>query len=343
MVINFNRDFFHFGNDLVWYYSYFKNFLDYQPGFLNSFEHDDLANVSIKSSEPLYHFLVYLTSNLSNAYYPFYLFWVHCVIYLVPTFVIINICKIERVSIFICFSLVLFQMLVFYDFGNAYNLIRQQVACSFMVLSFYFMYVRNFKSCILFSLLSVLTHNSTVIIVILIINFCLYNLRYISYKSLVFLAIILSFSYVLAYFSINDNYETLNDKSRGVFVKLIDFSLFLSAFIVVYFIDSKYREIYRFLFIFFIALLLSHISSFLPLRFFTFYDSFKWLVYFILLNFFYSKLSLIKNVDFFMLFISFFLTFFYFNLKIVYTDYTYDGTFVDFVFDSPFYYLDINL
>lgn len=343
MVVNFNRDFFHFGNDLVWYYSYFKNFADYQSGFFSSFGNDDLADVSLKFSEPFYHLLVYLSSKLTNGYYPFYLFWVHCFIYLIPTFVIISICKLERVSILVCFSLVLFQMLVFYDFGNAYNLIRQQVASSLMIICFYFMYVKNIKLCILFSVLAVLTHNSTIIVVALILLFCLYNLKYISYKYVVWLSCMLSLFYVIAYFKINDNYENLNDKSRGVFVQLIDLSLFILSMVIVFFYDPKYRNVYRFLLIFFIALSFSYASSFLPLRFLTFYDSFKWLVYFILLNYISSRLSRYKYSDYFILFSSTFLAFTYFNLKLTYTDYTYNGTFFDFALDSPIFYLGINL
>jgi hypothetical protein len=189
----------------------------------------------------------------------------------------------------------------------------------------------------------VLTHNSTVIVVALIFLFCLYNLKYISYKYVLLLSCILSFIYVAAYFKLNDNYESLNDKSRGVFVQLIDFSLFVFSIVIVYFYDSKYRNIYRFLLIFFIALMFSHVSSFLPLRFLTFYDSFKWLVYFILLNYISSRLSRYRHSDFFIFLISISLTFLYFNLKLTYTDYSYNGTFIDFVLDSPIFYLGINL
>jgi hypothetical protein len=342
IVINFNRDFFHIGNDLAWYYSYFKNFADYQLGFTSAFE-DDLANISLKPTEPFYHLLVYISSKLTNGYYPFYIFWVHCFIYLIPTFVIIQICKIERVSVLICFSLVLFQMLVFYDFGNAYNLIRQQVASSFIVLSFYFMYIKKPKLCFLFAVVSVLTHNSTVLIVAIIFLFCLYNLNYISYKLVFLFTSILSFIYVLAYFSLSGNYEELEDQSRGAIVKLIDFSLFTWSAIVVFLYDSKHRNIYRFLLLFFVALLFSHASLFLPLRFLTFYDSFKWLVYFILLNFISSKLSAYRYSDFFIFIVSFALSFLYFNLKLTYTSYSYYGKFMDFVFDSPAFYLGINL
>ena len=343
IIINFNKDFFYQGNDLLWYYSYFKNFSDYELGFLNAFQDDNLASVTLKSSEPLYHFLVYASSKLTNGYYPFYITLIHSIVYLIPTFVIINICKLERVPVLICLSLVLFQMLVFYDFGNAYNMIRQQVASSFVVLSFYFMYLKKPKLCIFFCMLSVFTHNSTVIVVALIFLFCLYNLKYFSYKTVVFFSSVLSFIYVLAYFKISGDYEDLQDQSRGLALQLLDFILFLLSGLIVFFYDSKYRNIYRFILIFFIALTFSYASSFLPLRFLTFYDSFKWLVYFVLLNFLSSKLIRYKGADFFILLCSSLLAFIYFNLKLTYTTYYYSGSFIDFVLDSPIFYLGTNL
>ncbi|WP_137226654.1 EpsG family protein [Shewanella sp. MEBiC00475] len=343
VVINFNKDFFYQGNDLLWYYSYFKNFSDYQLGFFSAFQDDNLATVTLKSSEPFYHLLVYASSKLTNGYYPFYITMIHSIIYLVPTFVIINICKIERVPVLICLSLVLFQMLVFYDFGNAYNMIRQQVASSFVVLSFYFMYVKKPQLCLFFCVISIFTHNSTVIVVALIFLFCLYNLNYLSYKVVVFTSSILSFIYILLYFKISGDYEDLQDQSRGLALQLLDFILFFLSGIIVFFYDSKYRHIYKFIFIFFIALSFSYASSFLPLRFLTFYDSFKWLVYFILLNFLSSKLIRYKSADFFILLISTSLAFIYFNLKLTYTTYYYSGTFIKFVFDSPVFYLGTNL
>ncbi|WP_076539479.1 EpsG family protein [Shewanella sp. UCD-KL21] len=342
ILINFNREFFVKGNDLEWYYTYFTNFSDYELGFFNAFE-DDLASVSLKASEPLYHFFVYASSKATNGYYPAYILWVHCVIYLIPTFVIIEICKREKINVLICCSLVLFQMLVFYDFGNAYNLIRQQVASSFLVLTFYFMYIKKPWFCLFFAIVSVLTHNSTVLMAALILLFCLYNINYISYKLLLTATVLLSIFYVAVYFNLSGHYEDLEDKSRGLVVKLIDFSIFIFSGVIVFFYDSKYRNVYRFLVVLFIALMFCHISSFLPLRFLTFYDSFKWLNYFIIFNYFSTKLSSYKNANLSIFASCLILGFTYFNLKLTYTAYIYNGSFLDFVIDSPIYYLGIDL
>jgi hypothetical protein len=333
--INIHREIFTRGNDLLWYVYYWKIFPDYNNGFLNIFN-SDLYTIAPKSSEPIYHLITYFLSKLFDGYYPIYVLWVHLIIYLTPSVIIFKICKSRNVPDLIIFTIIVFQMLMFYDFSNTYNIVRQHVCMSFLMIAFYFSLNKKVFYCALWCIISILTHNSSVIISAVIFLLAINrSVWFINNKSILIFTIFLSVCFVYVYNALMPNYEYLDDQGRGAFVKLLELLIFAFSIFIVNFISNKYYDLWMFYFLIVVIVIISHMSVFLPLRFFTYLDAFKWIAWLII----FEVLNLNSKSNRKILICLIFVPVIYLSLKIYVSTVTFNIDIKNYLLSSPYEYI----
>jgi hypothetical protein len=338
--INYAREIHTKGNDLIWYTYYWDMYSHFSGSFFDVFSDREVFISSTgtpfrpRVTEPVFHFACFVLSKISGGNYLFFVTWVNAFIYVVPCCMIMKFSKLNGTPTNITWIICLMQLLVFYDFSNAFNLVRQHFAMAFLLICFYYSYKCDWKPMLVFGLLAVFSHNTTFVIVLILFSMYLYNSHRISkYSTLVFFTSIFSLLFVLAYFNFSSKYEYLTDQGRGDFVKIIEVVVFvLSSFIVMKKgVGEGSVNLWRYYFLVMVLLAFTHMSSFLPLRYFTYLDVFKWIGWLIIIEYLfkYEKYKLLVALS--LVFVSFV----YFYLKFEFSIYVFNGELIDFFTDLP--------
>lgn len=332
IYVNYNREIFTPGNDLIWYSIYWKVYASYDMGFLSIFN-GDIYKVVPRATEPVFHFLSYALSRLSNANYLVFVAWILSVIYIIPCYIFFKVVKPVDNSSYLIALLCTFQLLMLYDFSNSFNLLRQYFAMSLLLLCFYYSYKKEFGLMLVWGVLSVLSHSSSAIFVLLFGFLYLFNAGYIKNKLLLIaLFFVFSFLFMFIVLSIDSHYEELEETGRGMALKLIDFSVFVFATFVVFYKSKKYSFLWYYYFSVVVVIGFSHLSSYLPLRYFAYLDSFKWIGYLIIIDYMFGRFVCRK--EFFVLLV--FVPFLYFVLKFNVSTFVFNDDIVGFVLSSPY-------
>jgi len=276
-------------NDLIWYSEhYFLNLTDYYYEVFGGYR----AGVQARWTEPVYHSLSYLVSNLTDGNYTIFVFIVTMGIYgggvySVNSFLGLSSLSNRKVAIVLIFFL--FFGVVF---TQSLHLIRQYLACMFVLVSLVGLVRGSVNHFFIFTALAFLTHNATFIVSILF--YCIYFLGGRGWGIKANLLYCLGASFVLAAayivsFSILGSASRLmiDDGSVGSIVKITDISLFILSLFI--FMNNKKigltdRYIYLMYFSFCVFLFFLHYSGFLGLRYYFYLDFLRWVpVYLIFL------------------------------------------------------------
>jgi hypothetical protein len=332
-LINYNKEIFTSGNDLVWYtlywYEYAKDFLT-----IENVLYGDIYTVTPKLTEPVFHYVCYILSNIVNGNYFTFVFMNMLSTYFTSYLVIKNILKIEGVDNSIVLILVCMQMYVFYDFGNAYNILRQYMAMAFVIISLYHSYKGNIINCGIFSILSILTHNSSILLVLPFFMLCFVDNKKqkitLNPSFIYFFSVAITVVFSLAFLLYSGWYEDLEDQGRGNALKLIDVGAFILSTFAMNKNKFRYKKIWRYYFVTMLILIFSHISSFLPLRYFTYLDSIKWIGWFIIFETVKNEFNLKVYRVFYLL------SFVYLYLKISNSTFVYNIDFIRSILVSPY-------
>jgi hypothetical protein len=295
-LINFNKE---IENDLVWYSEHF--FYHFGGNILDIFS-TPYSGVIAKSTEPLYHIFSFLISNITYSNYFLYIASITALIYFPLSIIIIKVSNRLNFSPIDTSILLFFFLTMSMTFTLTAHLIRQYIAISFLSCMIYNLVLYNNRRTILFSIISILTHNATlpIIIIILIVHSIHYLFRNKSRSVILLLTcsitIFLTFLVIETIVWLGDgNRLHINDGAISAVVKYIDGSIFVIS-ILCYLCTPKRNNIISFLYIiyfsFFTFILYVQNYDFLALRYYFFLDVLRWIpVMLILYSFSFKKIT----------------------------------------------------
>lgn len=282
-------DFLGVGNDLGWYSTQWYAFNNYEYGFLSIFDDDyaifinDGFLVQPKISEPIYHGFSYFFSKITDANFIFYTYTLTFFIYIPACIVLFKMLKSSKKNeILIALVLVFF---IFYSmtFTNMFNMIRHYCSGSFLIITLYFIYSKRIRWAFLFGILAVLTHNAAIVVcAIYILVFYIEKLPYkkdwIKVLYVVIGSSTISLLYLSVYFATFTNYEKLDDKGAGLLLKSLDIILIaISFFCYKYRVKSYFDKLWFYYVGIIILIFFMHFTSFLQLRYYAYFDYFRWI------------------------------------------------------------------
>lgn len=328
------------GNDLGWYSTQWFAFSDYPYGFSTIFDNNfsifinDGFLVKPKISEPVYHSFSYFFSRLTDANYIFYTYAITFFIYLPTCIVIYKILESSSFDEVLIALVLVFFMFYSMKFTNMFNIIRHYCSGSFLIITLYFLYFDKIKRALLFGIIAILTHNAAVAVcAIYAIVYLIQESSTRSEKrklwSLIVFSSIISLLYLSVYYATFTNYEELNDRGSGYLFKIIDLSIVIISIFA--YCTTKKTSIDKLWFYYLgiiILICFMHLSSFLQLRYYAYFDYFRWIGFIYIFN------VLIKNTKFklllFVLLLSLSLLFLW--LRIYISDFEFNGMFHDYFF-----------
>ncbi len=280
-LMNFNKE---IVGDLLWYSDQYLN--HYGNSFKDIFD-GYISGVKAKETEPLYHIVSYLLSNLFNANYFVFVLGVTFLVYIPAVISIVYIARYFRLNELEKVFLVVFFIFFSLVFTQSIHLIRQYIACSLFLLFLCNLLDRKYYYCIFFSLLSILTHNSMLVVVIIVaaVYFLLAYLensgRGVKVLVVATVTTVFSFAYIGVFYLIGSGHAlSINDGSVSAVVKLTDILLFMISAFFVTKVEIGQREINRLWFLylaFCVFILCMHFSLFLSLRYYFYMDFFRWI------------------------------------------------------------------
>ncbi|WP_082034931.1 EpsG family protein [Vibrio sinaloensis] len=321
------------GNDLGWYSTQWFSFADHPYGFLSIFDDDYLIFINDgflvkpKISEPIYHSYSYFFSRITDGNYIFFVYTLTFFIYIPAGFVIYKVLKLNQIEPLLVAMVLLFFLFFSMKFTNMFNMIRHYCSGSFLIITLYFLYVDKVKLAFLFSLLACLTHNAAVVVI------AMYFLVFIIDKNssftqsrkvmlTIFFVSLLSSAYLLVYNLTFTNYEELNDRGSGYAFKILDLVIIILS-VVAYSVTSKSSldKLWLYYIGVVVLIIFMHLTNFLQLRYYAYFDYFRWIGVVYLFNLVFSLFkfkALIVVVSFFS-----FLSFLWFRVYI--SDFDFDG------------------
>ncbi len=274
-------------NDLLWYSGQYT--LNLGAKYTDIFNVDRLGVVA-RASEPVYHSLSYLLSNLTNANYSLFVFSITFLIYYLTGYAIYKSLLSFKCSSATISITLLFHMLFGIVFTQSLHLVRQYIAGVFLLLFVILLIRSTSKLPVLFALLSCFTHNSIAILVILFLfiykimnlNFSLFY----QYLYSTFCTIFLAFIYILSFFLMGEQGRlSKDDGTISTMVIAIDSLLFICCAIFVWFnrniLPSFLIKFHCYYFMLFLFCMVLNISLFLGLRYYFYLDFFRWVPFFI--------------------------------------------------------------
>lgn len=328
-------DFLGVGNDLGWYSTQWFSFNNYEYGFLSIFNEDYLIFINDgflvqpKITEPVYHSFSYFFSKLTNGNFTFYTYFLTFFIYLPACIVIHRVLSISRASeVLIALTLVFF---IFYSmkFTNMFNMIRHYCSGSFLILTLFFLYNKQLRWAFIFGVVACLTHNAAVIVCA--IYFVVFNIERLPLRNekikiiYIFLASsVVSLLYMSVYFATFTNYEELDDRGSGLLFKFLDVIIIILSFFCYKYRSKSYLDNLWPYYIGMIVLIsFMHLTSFLQLRYYAYFDYFRWIGVVYIFSFIlrYTKLKLLLFSVSFLFFVSFLW------VRIYISDFDFDGLF----------------
>ncbi|MDC5705014.1 EpsG family protein [Vibrio europaeus] len=331
-------DFLGIGNDLGWYSTQWFSFNDHPYGYMSIFDDDYLIFINDgflvkpKISEPIYHSYSYFFSRITDGNYIFYVYSLTFFIYLpacVVIFKILDANELDKVLIVLVMTFFLFFSMTF---TNMFNMIRHYCSGSFLIITLFYLYFDRVKMACVFGVLACLTHNAAVVICAVYFITYVVSLRTDLSVRLKALAVIvgvslLSIAYLVVYFYTFTNYEVLDDRGSGLAFKMLDILIFCLSFITFLKTEpSKFDKLWLFYVGVIVLILFMHLTNFLQLRYFAYFDYFRWIGVVYLFN---AIISFRKTK---LLFSSIMVVFFLFFLwlRIYISDFDFDGLFHDY-------------
>jgi hypothetical protein len=285
-------------NDLYWYS---EQFLDNYTAPLSDVFNDVRFGVLARASEPVYHVFSYVLSNITGANFDIYVVVVTILIYALPLkgiFIFSRWAKLKERELI---TLLIFMLFFGIIFTQTLHLIRQYLACVFLFVGAINLAIGRSHLALAMFLISCLTHNSMVVLVVLFVSCSyLYKTKLSPVKMLIAstflgggLAAVYIF-YFLFFMADGANRLSIDDGSVGFLVKTIDALILILSFKIIMANHQRYIHILP-LYVLYLAycsfLIVSHYSVFLSLRYYFVLDFFRWIGFFIII----SSLLLNKN------------------------------------------------
>jgi len=328
-VINTNKI---ISNDLFWYSQQY--YMNYGSSISDVFA-DYRAGVQARWGEPVYHLLSYFLSNISNANYTVFVFVISFSVYLGSLFSIYFFINKSSLNDSQKAIIIIFFLFFGIIFTQSLHLIRQYLACTLLLFSVVLSFNNREKLGGVFSVLAFLTHNSTLVVSVVLL--CVYLIyKYSSnIKIKIRYSLIFSIFLALLYISLfiitgNESRLLIDDGSVSPIVKIIDLLLFIITVIAFNLSKDNSKEtelIYLFYISYCVFLFLMHYSHFLSLRYYFFLDFFRWVPCYILFNYIDLKRNSVLPVGLFLVAIS--VT--YFNLRFTTTPFDYQHSFLEYL------------
>ena len=288
--INFNKEFI---SDYIWYFAHYTFWIsgDFDYPFNYSF-----YNVYARYSEPVYHLLSFTLSRLTGGSKLMYNLFFTALIYTPAAIAIFVYSKSEKLNSVhtSCFIIALFLLCI--NPVMVTQLIRQNIAASFLLLSL-ILFFFNYKSySVLLLSLALLTHTSSLIPAFIVFgSYFIFKYDFFKYQKLLWLFGILLVGYLLPfYLSSTSTYDVIgrSDGSLNIIVYLYDIALLLAAFYVV--IKERKTELNQLYFItvcFYLFILSTFSSELLLLRLYHLYDYFKIINFMIIIPYFLKRFN----------------------------------------------------
>lgn len=342
--MNFNKEIWAFGdylgigNDLGWYSTQWFSFADYPYGFMSIFDKDystfinDGLLILPKLSEPIYHSFSYFFSRLTDGNYIFYTYFITIFIYLPASVLIYKILSSNDLNPILIASVLVFFMFYSMTFTNMFNMIRHYCSGSFLIITLYFLYFDKVKWALFFGVIASLTHNAAVIVCAIYALVYFVQISPIKSESKKLLYVILGASfisilYLSVYYLTFTNYEELDDKGSGFFFKLLDLVIIGIAIMAYrYTRKSSLDKLWLYYIGIIILIMFMHLTSFLQLRYFAYFDYFRWIGVIYIFNLLFKVIKF--ELLLFVLMLSAFLLFL--SLRISISDFDFDGMFYDY-------------
>ena len=331
-------DYLGIGNDLGWYSTQWFSFADHPYGFMSIFDENYLIFINDgflvrpKISEPIYHTYSYFFSRLTDGNYIFFVYSLTFFIYLPACIVIYKILESNKLNPILIALVLIFFIFFSMKFTNMFNMIRHYCSGSFLIITLYFIYFDKIKWAIFFGVIASLTHNAAVVVC------AIYAIVYFTEKApiksdikkilLVILgASLLSIAYLFVYYLTFTNYEELDDRGSGLIFKLLD--LFIIALSIGAYINTQKSSINK-LWLYYLGIItlitFMHLTSFLQLRYYAYFDYFRWIGALYIFNF---LLKVTKfNLLLFIIMTGGFVFFLWLRISI--SDFDFDGMFHDY-------------
>lgn len=272
-------------NDLYWYS---WQYLDNYGASLSEVFGDIRYGVISRASEPVYHLFSYFLSNATGGDYNFWVVLITMFLYLVPLKIIsMSISRIggDR-NVFL---LVIFTLFFGILFTQTLHLIRQYMACVFLLVGLYYWSRKLYWLGVVWFILSFLTHNSMAVLVGLFVAVAFLTERQRGWGRLKYAALFAvgtALIYLLFFTIFMPGRLTIDDGSVSLFVKVVDVIILISS---VYFYMKRpfygvVGRMYVAYFAFSIFLIFLHSSIFLSLRYYFVLDFFRWLGFYSILH-----------------------------------------------------------
>lgn len=328
-------DFLGVGNDLGWYSTQWFSFTEYPHGYMSIFDSDfvtfinDGFLVQPKITEPVYHSFSYFFSRLTDGNYIFYTYFITTFIYLPACIVIYKILESEKIDAILIALVLIFFIFFSMKFTNMFNMIRHYCSGSFLIITLYFIYFDRVKWALFFGVIAILTHNASVVVC------AIYALVYLverspiksDYKKLlgvVLGASCLSIAYLAVYFLTFTNYEELDDRGSGLLFKFLD--LIIVTLSILAYSSTKKSKLDKLWFYYIAVIILisfMHLTSFLQLRYYAYFDYFRWIGIIYIFN----ALMRVTKYHFLLLIVALCGFLFFLWLRISISDFDFDGMF----------------
>jgi hypothetical protein len=326
-VMNLHKS---FEGDFVWY---FEHYLAMGQGHFFTLFSEPYAGVQAKYSEPVYYFLSYAIAMLSDSSLNIYILSITILIYGISLLSTLRLCSFLKLTDYSTAAALIVTVTLCITFTLTTHLIRQNLAGSFLFLSFTYLVVHNYKYFLIMIVLSIGTHNSALIPALLFLSAFSLN-RYES-KSLkivvqIFFAILLA--YLLPYIISpeSDNLYTQSDGDISLLVIVYDVVILAVATYLFLFKYESTNKQFNFMMLgvlsFFIFVMLLSYSPLLQLRYYLFFDYFRVVSFLVVIYFYEKKIPSITFV-FFALFIGIFYT----NLRIEKSTFNYKGSLMEYL------------
>jgi hypothetical protein len=316
--INFHKDFY---SDYIWYFAHYNFWVN---GSLDYPFYYPFFNVYAKITEPVYHFMSFALSRLSNGdKFSFDLFFTS-LIYTLSSFGVYLLCgKFNRGNNTLFIIVIISLFLLSINPVMVTQLIRQNISGAFLFLSFSLLYIGRHKSSFIFGCLSLLTHNSMVFPMIAIFGALFIfdsNKFKISYILLLF-----SIGYFLPFIINNYTYDVMSKSDGNIssVVYFYDFILLSMSLLVAYKEDSL-RRLFFVVLCLYLFILSTFSSELLFLRYYLMYDYFRVINYIIICAFLLRKKYININV---VLYVVIFLGWIFCTLRYEKSDFNFHGDF----------------
>ena len=150
-------------------------------------------------------------------------------------------------------------------------------------MTLFFLYSDKKYWALFFGVIASLTHNAAVVVCgIFFIVYYVENLKLkkdiVKHSYILMGSSVLSLAYLYVYFLTFTNYETLQDRGSGALFKILDIIIFLVSYICYRFrLKSSLDRLWPYYLGVIVLILFMHITSFLQLRYYAYFDYFRWI------------------------------------------------------------------